>query len=520
MDRLSASDASFLFLETPDTPMHVASVILFEPPADGGKGAYQRFREHIASRLHQLAFFQRRLNIQPVMLDNPVWVQEPAVDLDYHIRHVALPKPGTMEQLRTMVCGLHMILLDRARPLWQFHFIEGLEGGRFAVYAKIHHATIDGGASRAAMAVIFSHTPDPEPVRRPPRSSQTTAQEPNMIELMSNAYSEFYLQQMRMFQALPDMGRAAAAVWRRSVEDFSKQHMPLRMAPKSIFNVAVSKHRSFGTASVPLAEARAIAKTTGTKLNDVVMAVCAGTLRRYLEGRKALPGEPLIAGIPVSLREAGNSDMNNQVTMMMSSLATDIADPMQRLAAIAESSRDAKGRLGDVRDAMPKDIAMLGQPMIMSGLAQWAERTKIADQLPAMANVVISNVPGPAEPLYCAGAKCVGYYPVSIPSQGLALNLTVQSYVDSLDFGLIACKVTVPDIQRMADMLVEEFDALRRATGVPATTKPAVAAKASARRASKPIKAAAAASKMARRKSAPAVSRKKAAKPVRKSGRK
>ena len=507
MDRLSAIDASFLYMETPESPMHVAGLAIFEPSGNGDEPVFERFREHMAARLHLLPFFERRLNLLPATLDNPVWVHDTDLDLDYHIRQMALPRPGTMDQLRSLVARLHTVLLDRARPLWQYDVIQGLKGGGFAVYVKMHHAGIDGGAGVAALDIIFASSPGPSTIAVPPRPRSARAQEPNVLELISGAYAEFYRQQLNMMTAWPAMSQAIANVWRRTVEDLSRRPPPLSAPPKTLFNVSLSKQRSFGTASVSLSDVKALGKASNAKVNDVVMAICAGALRRYLSQHKALPNEPLIAAVPVSLREAGDTAMNNQVTMMLCSLATDVADPLQRLAAITAASRDAKARLGDVKDALPKDISIFGAPIIMTGLAQWAERVKAADQLPAMMNVLISNVAGPRKPMYCAGAKCIGYFPVSIPAQGNALNMTVHSYLDSLDFGLIACREAVPDIQVMADFLVDEFEALKLAAkmpaGVAAVAQAPIAPAARAKPPKSLAKTAAAKSKAAKRHSEP-----------------
>jgi WS/DGAT/MGAT family acyltransferase len=462
MERLSTLDASFLYMETPETPMHVAGLGVFAPPP-AGADVFKDFHDHIAARLHLLPFFERRLNAIPAAVDNPVWIHEANVDLDYHIRQMALPRPGSIEQLRTLVARLHMILLDRSRPLWQYYVIEGLEGGGFAVYVKMHHSGIDGGAGMAALDIIFGASPDPAPVARPP-AKKSGAAEPTLLELVGKTYEDFWAQQRRMLEALPDMGKALATVGRRLIEDLGRPNT-VTLAPKTIFNVAVSKQRSFGTTTIPLAEVKAIGRAAEAKVNDVVMAVCAGALRRYLLERSALPRESLIAALPVSLREPGNTDMNNQVTMMLCSLSTDIADPLPRLAAIVASSQDSKARLGDVKGAMPSDISILGAPFVMTGLAEWMGRTKAADQLPAMVNVLISNVPGPRKPMYCAGAQLEHYFPVSIPSHGGALNITVQSYMNNLDFGLIGCRAAVPDIQQMAELLVQEFETLKEAAG-------------------------------------------------------
>jgi diacylglycerol O-acyltransferase / wax synthase len=469
MDRLSALDASFLYGETPESPMHVAGLAIFGPvPAD--TDIFAMFRNHLKSRLHLVPFFERKLALAQIQLDHPVWVHDDNLDLDYHFRHTSLPKPGTREQLETLVARLHMILLDRARPLWQYYVIEGLEGGGFAVYIKMHHAGIDGGAGMAALPIIFGTSPDPErtPLPSPPAKASRA---PEIFELISDSYAKFFNQQREFYESWPDLGKAIAKVGQRVTEDLANPSRMLPLAPKTLFNVSLSSQRSFGTCTISLRDVKAVAKLTKSKINDVVMTISAGALRRYLELRKALPEGPLIAAVPVSLRKAGNADMNNQVTAMLCNLATDIADPIRRLEAIVASSTDAKKRLEDIRDVIPTDLTWLGAPIIITGMARLMGQAKLAEQLPAIVNVLISNVPGPKDPLYCAGATMVNYFPVSIPSNGSVLNITVQSYLDNLDFGLISCRAAVPDIEKLVEFLVDEFDRLRKAAGGPEQAK-------------------------------------------------
>jgi WS/DGAT/MGAT family acyltransferase len=462
MDRLSALDASFLYGETPESPMHVAGLAIFGPAPD--TDIFAMFRDHLKSRLHLIPFFKRKLALTPIQLDHPVWVHDDHLDLDYHFRHTSLPKPGTQEQLETLVARLHMILLDRARPLWQYYVIEGLKGGGFAVYIKMHHAGIDGGAGMAALPVIFATSPDPE---RAPQPSPTAkdSRAPEIFELISDSYAKFFNQQREFYESWPDLGKAIAKVGQRVTEDLANPPRMLPLAPKTLFNVSLSSQRSFGTCTVSLRDVKAVAKLTKSKVNDIVLTVSAGALRRYLQTRKALPDGPLIAAVPVSLRKAGNADMNNQVTAMLCSLATDIADPIRRLEAIVASSTDSKKRLEDIRDVIPTDLTWLGAPIIITGMARLMGQAKLAERLPAIVNVLISNVAGPREPLYCAGAKMINYFPVSIPSNGSVLNITVQSYLDNLDFGLIACRTAVPDIERLVEFLVDEFENLKKAAG-------------------------------------------------------
>jgi WS/DGAT/MGAT family acyltransferase len=224
----------------------------------------------------------------------------------------------------------------------------------------------------------------------------------------------------------------------------------LRAAPKTLFNVAITNQRSFATMQIPIADMKALAKRHGATLNDIVMAVCAGGLRKFLQVRNSLPDEPLQAGVPASLREAGDKSMNNQVTMVRISLATDMADPQKRLEAIRNSAQESKETLGRVKGIIATDFPMIGSPWIMSGFAMLYGRSNLAERMPPFSNVVISNVPGPQKTLYVAGAKMVSYFPVSIPYHGTALNITVQSYAGSMDFGLTACRRAMPQSELYA----------------------------------------------------------------------
>jgi WS/DGAT/MGAT family acyltransferase len=246
-------------------------------------------------------------------------------------------------------------------------------------------------------------------------------------------------------------------------EDVEKRPEVPTFAPRTIFNTVVSNQRSLGTCTISLSETKDIGKALDAKLNDVVMAICAGALRRYLEKRGALPPDSLITAVPVSLREPGNTDINNQVTTMVCRLATDIADPIERLHVIKESSKDSKARLSDIKDVMPRDISWFGAPIVMTALARISGQADLADALPPIVNVLISNVSGPRKEKFCIDAKMLHVYPVSAIAHGLALNITLISYLDQLDFGLIACRDALPDIEKLADNIVQEFEELRRA---------------------------------------------------------
>ena len=463
MDRLSALDAGFLYLETPDTPMHVGSLTIFTSAAAARDGVFERFREHTVARFDLLPSYRRRLEMTPLGLDHPVWVDEDNLDLDYHLRHLTLPRPGTMEQLRALVARLHAIPLDRTRPLWQYHLIEGLEGGGFAVYVKVHHADMDGVAAMATVDVIFDFATDPPPIHVFSNKISSGADRPDFLELLGTANANFLRQWLRFGRSLPKMARAVAKVGQNLPRDVRLLLKYARTTPRTLFNVAISNQRAYGTVSLSLSEAKTVGKARHATINDVVLSLCAGALRRYLSERQALPQAALLAAVPVSLRLPGDSRLNNQTVFTLCRLATDIPDALARLSMTCVASQGAKTLFAEIKDALTTELSLYGAPIVVTGLARLMAMTRAANVLPVMYNVVISNVPGPRKPIYCNGAPAQHYFPLSIPYHGCALNITVQSYLDNLEFGLTACRATVPDVQVIADYLGEEFGALKRA---------------------------------------------------------
>ena len=466
MKRLSVLDALFLYMETPETPMHVASVTIFKPssPEDD---LFARFREHMAARLDLLPSYRRRLEPTPLGIDHPAWVVDDKLDLDYHIRHAALPKPGGMDELRAADRATARRSARPFGPLWEYHFIEGLEDGAFAVYIKVHHCTMDGdrrhgdarrhlrfcarrGARERAAKVV---PPDVEPS--------------DFIELTSTAVGDFIRQGWRAVKSLPGVVRALTKVAPHFGRDARFLYSYVKDMPRTPFNRAISAHRVYATSSLPLPEVKALAKSRGVTINDVVLALCAGALRRYLVEHAALPEKPLTAGVPVSVRPFGNAQLNNQVVFTLSRLPTDVAEPLPRLAAAQAAGQEAKNLFADMRDLVTTDVSILGAPLVVMGLTRLWAGARAANYLWPFFNTVISNVPGPRQTMYCVGAPATHYFPVSIPYHGCALNITVQSYLDQLDFGLIACSETVPDAQRIADFIVEDFAAMRKADAEP-----------------------------------------------------
>jgi diacylglycerol O-acyltransferase / wax synthase len=456
MKRLSALDAAFLYLETPDTPMHIGSVTVFAP-ADDPDTLFDRFREHTRARIPVLPSYTRRLKATPLDVDHPVWVRDEP-DLDWHLRHCALPSPGTMQQLREEVARLHAIPLDRTRPLWQYTLIEGLEDGGFAVFAKVHHSAMDGVAGLATVGVLYDFSPDAG--AKPPRPATTPDETPaDFLELTSTAAAGFLRQIGRAIAAAPNLATTLAKIFPHLQRDARVLLSYAKGAPQTRLNAPIRRERAFGASSVPLGEVKALAKETGTTINDIVLALSSGALRRWLSEHGDLPQQPLVAAVPASLREKGDWRLNNQVMFTFAHLPTNLDAPRARLLAAREAMHESKEMFAEVKDVLTTDFSAPGAPIVTAALARLSG-SRLTSRFPTFFNIVISNVPGPTTPLYCAGSPASHYFPVSIPYHNCALNITVQSYCDTLDFGLTACAKNVPDVQTLADYIVEEFAAL------------------------------------------------------------
>jgi WS/DGAT/MGAT family acyltransferase len=465
MKHLSGVDSAFLHLESPDMPMHRGSLNVLDLPPGYSGDFYEDTKAHITSRMHLAEIFTRKLALMPLDLSNPVWVEDEDIDMDYHVRHVTLPKPGTNRQLQQYVARLHSSLLDRSRPLWEFFVIDGLKSGQVALYCKVHHAGLDGQAGVAVAKAIFDLEPTGRAIKAPRLRGRRDHYQLGVAELLGAAVRNTVNQSVGLVKSLPLIARSAktALLPSKGVDGKRDWLLPKDFkifAPRTSLNVAITNQRTFAGRTVPLSEVKLIAKALGVSLNDVVMATTAGALRAYLKDNNELPDKPLCAAVPVSLRQEGDMTANNQVTMVTMNLATDIKDPLQRLHKIHESSANTKVMMGRLKDAIPMDFPLPAAPWLMSALASLFSRSRLANVMPPLANLIISNVQGIPVQLYFAGAKVVSYYPVSIPSHTMALNVTVQSYNGRLDYGLIACRRAVPDVNDLADALLAEHRTL------------------------------------------------------------
>jgi WS/DGAT/MGAT family acyltransferase len=471
MHKLGILDASFLYAETPSTPMNIASLQLLELPAEAGPGWFDALKSFLAARVGLIPFMTKRLKATPFTLDQPVWVAARDFDIDRHVKRVVVPPPGDLRALEKLVARLHEAAFDRRHPLWSFTLIDGLgpalspsTNGRRVVgwYCKYHHACIDGMAGQAIIDVLFR---DDAKTLPPPSPGGHADAEPGFLDLLFDAAKGVVDQSLRGPEQWGAQLRATMALGRRALAGGKSFGAFGESAPRTRFNVAVGPYRAFAAGTLPLPTVRKLAKSVHASVNDVVLAVTAAGLRRYLRRRGELPERPLLVGVPVSLREAGDTRMRNQVTMLIASLATDVDDPIARLEAIKRSARLGKEVLVEARALQVEDLHVPGLPAVMAGAAQVAERLRIADLVGGPVNLVVSNVMGPTRPKYLFGARMLTHYPVSIPAHSAALNVTVQSYCDRVDLGVTACLDAVPDAHVLRDDILEGWTELRDALG-------------------------------------------------------
>lgn len=486
--KLSILDSSWLSMESRDTPMHVGGLVLFEKPDDADEDYMQDLYQHLISCEDICPPFNQKLK-SPLPMDlSAGWVEDRKFDIEYHVRHHALPKPGRIRELLALVSHLHGVQMDRERPLWESYLIEGIEGNRFALFTKMHHSLVDGVAAMKLMQSRMST--NPEDVMPAPWSAEwLKITPPKKRRKRDKAKAGI---QAAMPAALSSLGKSVKELVDLYRTPGEANAMAPYQAPRTILNSRITGARRFAAQSWDMQRIRDVATEHNGTINDVVLAMCAGCLREYLMSYDALPEQPLVANVPVSIRPAdAGDDGGNAITLVQVSLATHIGNPIDRMRAIQESMSAAKVRLGRMGNS--ELIAFTTMANLPFTLGQV---TDLGGRLPPMFNVVISNVPGPREPLYMYGAKMLANYPASLCFHGYALNITLTSYLDSLDFGFTACRNTLPKVQRMLDYLENSLTDLENG-GKP--TRKTVRKKAT----SKTVTSKAAAKKPATKKAAP-----------------
>lgn len=443
MKPMGSVDAAFLYGETTSWHMHVSAVMIVDPSGVPGGFDVERLKRTVAERIHLAPQFRWRLVEIPLGLGLPGWVEDPDFDIDSHIRRVGVPAPGGPEQLGNLIGDLVSIKLDRSRPLWEFWVIDGLEDGKVALLAKVHHAIIDGVSGSEIATVLFDLEPDPAPNTEPAPDRGDVEPAPTTRELLVRGAGETALMPWRLARFASQSARQGLKLlgYQRKVVS---PPIPFQ-APRTMFNTELTPHRRFCYTHVQLDDLKSIRRTFDVKLNDVVLALCAGTLRRYLEDHDDLPSQPLIAQVPVSMRAENDNEVGTKVGALFASLATNVTDPALRLLAIHESTRGAK----EMQRALAVDKILGLTDTTPPGLVSLAARMYTAAQLdrraPPIMNLIVSNVPGPPFPLYVAGAEIESLYPMGPLLYGTGINITVFSYRDAVWFGFMVCREVVPD---------------------------------------------------------------------------
>lgn len=463
MQRLTGLDATFLYLEHGGNLMHVASTAIFDPSTVEGGYSFDKVKEMVEARLHLLPPFRRRLVNVPFDLHHPLWIEDPDFDIDFHLRRAALPAPGGEAELAEFAAEVMGRPLDRSRPLWEMYMVEGLEHGYIASISKVHHAAIDGVSGAELMVNLLDFTPEVAEVE-PPAEPWKPDRIPTDIELVGWAMNSLSRQPIQAIKAVRRTTRAALSLRRRNRQPGVTPPPAPFSAPNTSLNTAITPHRRFAFAQLQLDDVKMVKNKLGGTVNDVVLAICAGALRSYLHERGEHVTDPLVAMVPISVRtEDQQGAMGNRVSSMLTSLATDIADPVERLHAISAGTKNAKEQDKAIGAETLMDWAEFAAPGLAARAARLYSSMKLADRHRPIFNVTISNVPGPDFPLYSAGARMVAYYPMGPIADGGALNITVMSYMGTMCFGLVACRETVPEVWSIAHGLRAALDEMVKA---------------------------------------------------------
>jgi WS/DGAT/MGAT family acyltransferase len=452
MRRLNGIDADMLYGETPSSHLHVSALLILDPSTAPQGFGIDEWRRLVASEVRNLPPLRERLLEVPFGIDRPLWIDDPHFDLDRHIRHVAVPAPGGDRELAALIGDLSGYKLDRSGPLWEMWFIEGLKDDRVAVFVKVHHACADGMAGAMMLARLFVSEPRPAPDDPLPAPHSEVESLPSQLELFARGLGSLALQPLRVARTLGTTALSLRkALNRPRSRSGSSPALPFQ-APRTKLNGPITPHRCFSFSEVPLPDVNAVRKAFDVTVNDVVLAVCAGALRRTLDANGELPDRPLIAAVPVSVRSGEEfSGFGNVVSGLFVSLATDIDDPVERLRAVARGARSAKDlHASGIEDAV-MEWASLPRPAAVALAVRLFSSLHITERLPPIFNLLISNVPGPPNPLYAAGARLEACYPMGPLIDQIALNVSVLSYVDSVGFGFLACPEIIPEPWAIAE---------------------------------------------------------------------
>jgi diacylglycerol O-acyltransferase len=474
MERLSGLDASFLYFETPSLHMHVCMTSVVDPATVPGGYSFARMKELIAERLPLAPVFQRRLVEVPFRWGHPVWVDDPDFDIDYHVRLAAVPKPGGLREVADIAGDIAGRQLDRTKPLWEMWIIEGLAHDRVGFVTKMHHSTVDGVSGAELLSILFDLEPDPGPVAAPPERLQDD-RIPSGLELMSQATLDRAMTPFRITRDLVRTGQRVLNVRKVRIESedrpgLGKAALPLS-APRTSFNGALSKRRSVAFTGIGLDDVKRLKSAMGVTVNDVVLAVCTGALRSFLIQGDELPDKPLVAVVPVSVRTStANVRGSNKVSSMFVQLPSQLEDPLERLEAIHQGTKGAKEEHNALGADTLLNWAEHATPNLFANAARLYTRMQLADRHRPIANLVISNVPGPDFPLYLGGAELECGFPLGPVMEGMGVNITIMSYRGIMYWGIISCPETMPKVWDLAAGIPVALDELLAAAKLdPAT---------------------------------------------------
>jgi diacylglycerol O-acyltransferase / wax synthase len=477
MQQLTGLDAAFLALDSPTAYGHVGSVSILDPPAGGEALTLERLTELIESRLYLIPPFRRRLVEVAFGLDKPYWIEDPDFDIEFHVRELGLPSPGDDRQLAVQAARLNARPLDRSRPLWETYLIHGLQGGRQALYTKVHHAAIDGVSGNDLLTALTDTSRQPEQTKGP--DSWRPEAKPRTSRLLAHSAASLATNPVRavrvsagIVRSLPALASSPARPWLPLIDRYVLRRnrgvilsAPPLIAPATPFNKNIGPHRRWAFTSLPLSQVKAIKNAAGVTVNDVVMALCAGALRTWLQKHDALPEGPLAASVPVSIRtEEQKGAHGNRVSSIITALPTHLADPAERLGAVHEAMRAAKEQHNALPAELLTDIAEFSMPALANQAYRLASRLRLMERIPPF-NLIISNVPGPTVDLYLCGARLDGVYPLSAIADGQGLNLTVLGSNGKLNFGALADRDLVPDVDLIVEALKDELVTLSDACG-------------------------------------------------------
>jgi len=456
MERLSGLDASFLYLETPSQLLHVCGLIEVDGATVAGGYDFTAVANELAQRVEAIPGFRRKLWDSLLNLDHPVWVEDEEFDVDHHLHRIAVPPPGGRDELAELCAHIASQPLDRSRPLWEMWMIEGLPDGRVAVMMKMHHATVDGVTWASLMSQLCTRTPDAPPVQ--PEVIAQTAGGAHSLELALDGMKTFLGQPVKLLRLLSSTASLLPNWIGRTRRG---QAMPAPFtAPRTSFNGTITGHRTLAYAQVALADVKEVKNAFGTTVNDVVLAICSGALRKYLNRRNELPENSLIGMVPVSVHGKSDRPGTNQVMGMFTALATDIADPAERLQAIGEHNRVVKEHKDTLGPTLLQDLAQFAGPAAFGAAMRTYANLRLAEKHPVVHNLVISNVPGPPDALYFLGARIRAMYLLGPIFHGAGLNITVISLGEALNIGLIGCRELTPDLWPIAEDVEQELQTL------------------------------------------------------------